>query len=423
MADVTMNAKVLNVTKTTSQWAENSVKDTIISKGLLCVEIDTNNKSWVKIGDGVNKFADLPYITDGAIGSLGDFLRVKGTVASFSQLPTTGNKVGDVYFVGDSSTTGSDKFEEYVWTSGGTWEFIGKISNPPTYTSGTGISITNENVINHSNSVTQQATTSLKKVSWDAQGHITGSDTVTGADLPVATSETAGVVKVGTNLSISNGVLSATDTTYTFDGTYNASTNKAATVSTVTNAINALDVSDITGFGAGKTLATLTETDGKIAATFQNISIANTQVTGLGDAATKGVTDNTTATAVTSTDQNLITGRTLYNAGYTKNIGTVTGITMNSTSKTVDANGVVDLGTVITDVSGKADVSTTVTNVSYNTTSAKLQETINGTTSDIVTLDTTPTSASKKPITSGAVYTALESKVDTTDSLILNCTL
>lgn len=31
-----------------------------------------------------------------------------------------------------------------------------------------------------------------------------------------------------------------TDTTYTFDGTYNASTNKAATVSTVTNAINNL---------------------------------------------------------------------------------------------------------------------------------------------------------------------------------------
>ena len=31
-----------------------------------------------------------------------------------------------------------------------------------------------------------------------------------------------------------------TDTTYTFDGTYNASTNKAATVSTVTNAIAAI---------------------------------------------------------------------------------------------------------------------------------------------------------------------------------------
>jgi hypothetical protein len=76
----------------------------------------------------------------------------------------------------------------------------------------------------------------------------------------------------------STGTLTTQDTTYEFDGTYNASTNKAATVSTVTSKINALDVSDISGFGAGKTLATLTETDGKIAATFQNISITKSQV-------------------------------------------------------------------------------------------------------------------------------------------------
>ena len=76
----------------------------------------------------------------------------------------------------------------------------------------------------------------------------------------------------------STGTLTTQDTTYTFDGVYNSSSNKAATVSTVTNAVNALDVDDITGFGAGKTLATLTETDGKIAATFQNISITKSQV-------------------------------------------------------------------------------------------------------------------------------------------------
>lgn len=64
----------------------------------------------------------------------------------------------------------------------------------------------------------------------------------------------------------------------TFDGTYNGSTNKAATVATVTNAINALDVSNISGFGTGKTLATLKEENGKISATFQNISIAKSQV-------------------------------------------------------------------------------------------------------------------------------------------------
>ena len=48
--------------------------------------------------------------------------------------------------------------------------------------------------------------------------------------------------------------------------------------SLITTKINSLDVSNITGFGAGKTLKTLTETDGKIAATFQDISITASQV-------------------------------------------------------------------------------------------------------------------------------------------------
>lgn len=74
------------------------------------------------------------------------------------------------------------------------------------------------------------------------------------------------------------GTFDTQDTTYSFADSYNASTNKGATVATVTNAINALDVSDISGFGTGKTLATLKEENGKISATFQNISITKSQV-------------------------------------------------------------------------------------------------------------------------------------------------
>lgn len=55
-------------------------------------------------------------------------------------------------------------------------------------------------------------------------------------------------------------------------------TTNLATVATVTEALNTLDVDNITGFGASKTLATLTETDGKIAATFQDISITSSQI-------------------------------------------------------------------------------------------------------------------------------------------------
>lgn len=64
--------------------------------------------------------------------------------------------------------------------------------------------------------------------------------------------------------------------TVTFDGTYSASTNKAATVSTVTNAINALDVTG-GSVAASKTLASWSETNGKVSVTTQDIAITGSQ--------------------------------------------------------------------------------------------------------------------------------------------------
>ena len=68
-----------------------------------------------------------------------------------------------------------------------------------------------------------------------------------------------------------------TDTTYTFDNGYNASSNKGATVLTVTNAINALNVNPING-ATNKTLTSISETAGKISATYSDISITKSQV-------------------------------------------------------------------------------------------------------------------------------------------------
>jgi hypothetical protein len=65
-----------------------------------------------------------------------------------------------------------------------------------------------------------------------------------------------------------------------FEGTYDASTNKVATESTVSDAIKALDVSAIS-VGADKTLASISEADGKISATPVDIQIAESQVTNL----------------------------------------------------------------------------------------------------------------------------------------------
>lgn len=66
----------------------------------------------------------------------------------------------------------------------------------------------------------------------------------------------------------------------TFNGTYDASTNKVATESTVTNAINELDVSE-TSFDADETIDTISETDGKITVAKKDIAIASNQVTSM----------------------------------------------------------------------------------------------------------------------------------------------
>ena len=63
-----------------------------------------------------------------------------------------------------------------------------------------------------------------------------------------------------------------------FDGSYDASTNKAATVKTVTDKINELDGGTIGTPGAGKTVTALSQLNGNISATFGDISITKSQV-------------------------------------------------------------------------------------------------------------------------------------------------
>ena len=138
----TMNVKVLHVSKTTAQWAD--VTD-VISKGLLCVEFTADGKTKLKVGNGTDTYADLPYaggdidITkystteevnnaiSEAVSALGNLMTVKGIVEDTTKLPTTNNKVGDVYLVGVQGET-TDSFSEYVWTENNKWEFMGRVA-------------------------------------------------------------------------------------------------------------------------------------------------------------------------------------------------------------------------------------------------------------------------------------------------------
>jgi len=100
---------------------------------------------------------------------------------------------------------------------------------------------------------------------------------------------------------------------------------------------------------------------------------------------------DTALQSISSSDVTSALGYTPYNStnpnGYTSNVGTITGITMNGVSK--GTSGVVDLGTVITshqDISGKLDTSK-VKNV-YSTTNGDVYDVIyiNSTIGDIESL-------------------------------------
>jgi len=76
---------------------------------------------------------------------------------------------------------------------------------------GTGLSVTGGGVLNHTNSITAGTTSGI---TFDAQGHITATTALTGANLPVATSGVIGGVRPGTGLTVDgSGILNVSAAT------------------------------------------------------------------------------------------------------------------------------------------------------------------------------------------------------------------
>ena len=127
-------------------------------------------------------------------------------------------------------------------------------------------------------------------------------DTAVAKQLVSAVSETNGVITVSRRALVADDIpalaqskiagledaLDGKQATLTFDGAYNASTNKAATVSTVTNAINALDKAD--SAATNQFVTAVSETNGIITVSRARPTAAN--ISGLAAIATSGSTDD-----------------------------------------------------------------------------------------------------------------------------------
>ena len=127
-----------HVIRTTAQWNSSGDQYHVIPRGVLCIELTSNGKTKIKVGEGNKCYSQLPYISDmedlsnyytkeevDLIVENLEFMSIKSTeeYESRNQLPKTGNKLGDVRFVKNPNNQHDDPLL-YVW-NGSKWVFSG----------------------------------------------------------------------------------------------------------------------------------------------------------------------------------------------------------------------------------------------------------------------------------------------------------
>lgn len=346
-----------------------------------------------------------------------------GTGGTITALPVDGSAtIGDTYkvitagtYASQSAKIGDTFICDSKTASANTWVLIPSGDEPSGTVTSVTIKATSPIAIDSSAAITSSGTRTLshansgvtagtyRSVTVNATGHITaGTNPTTLSGYGITDAKIAsGVITLGSNTitpltshqavvdndptlswgeSATVATIGSTDIHVTMPANPNSDTKVKQTITT-TNA----DYRVLFSYTADDT----TRTEQARKATTLKFNPSTGALT-----ATKLVGDISSSTGLTSTQVTTALGYTPYNstnpAGYTSNVGTITGITMNGTSK--GTSGVVDLGTVITahqDISGKADKSATVSTVAYDTTNKKFTKTINGTTTDIAKLATT----------------------------------
>lgn len=216
------------------------------------------SKSDVGLGSVINAGRDTTptanstnYITSGgvkayvdsAISGVTQFDIVK--VSDFASLPATGTK-GVIYLI-PHSHGGNDSYDEYIWNTALTTPAYEKIGNTDVNLSGyvpTSRTIAGKNLaadisaadmrtaLNVADGATRVTTETV--AGW---GYTKNAGTVTGVKVNgTVKTPTSGTVDIGTVITAHQDISGKQDK-LTFDGTYNASTNKVATVSSITSRI------------------------------------------------------------------------------------------------------------------------------------------------------------------------------------------
>ena len=124
-----------HIVKTTKQWAERAMEYYVIPRGCLCVELTTDKKIKLKVGEGNKFYKQLPYVHEPtdltSYYTKNEILQIirsieKMTIKSvtvyddISDLPSINNEIGDVRFV---KRIDNDDPDTYVWV--GKWRMVG----------------------------------------------------------------------------------------------------------------------------------------------------------------------------------------------------------------------------------------------------------------------------------------------------------
>ena len=128
-----------HVVKTSAQWDERAIEFWVVPRGCLCVELTPEGKTKIKIGEGNKFYSQLPYVND--MSDLENYytkeevdnivtninlmaIRSTDEYETKNDLPTGGNKLGDVRFVKSSSPSVKIDPDVYLW-NGSRWIYVG----------------------------------------------------------------------------------------------------------------------------------------------------------------------------------------------------------------------------------------------------------------------------------------------------------